>query len=272
MVVATPIGNPDDISARALRTLAEADRVVCEDTRRTGMLLARHGIRRPMLSYFEHNELRRTPEIIDRLRSGEKIALVSDAGTPCISDPGYRLVRAAHEAGIAIRAVPGASAAIAGLSISGLPTDRFAFEGFLPEREGARVAALKELSDEERTIVFYEAGRRLAGTLEALATVFGREREACVAREITKTWEETVRGNLSELAARFASGAQGEITIMVRGAEHNRRERKSPFPITMELLLEEGVSVRQASAIISRLTGRSRREIYQQAVKSRKPE
>ncbi len=158
-VVATPIGNPDDISARAIRTLGEVSLIACEDTRRTGQLLARHQIGTPTISHFEHNEERRVPELVERLKAGEKIALVTDAGTPAISDPGFRLVRAALEANVRVIAVPGASAAVAAISIAGIPTDRFTFEGFVPTRDAARRKALDELRREPRTMVFYEASR-----------------------------------------------------------------------------------------------------------------
>ena len=269
-VVATPIGNPEDLSPRAIRILAEADRVACEDTRRTGAMLAAHQIRRPMLSYFEHNEAQRTPEIVEHLRAGEKIALVTDAGTPTISDPGYRLVRAALDAGIIVRAVPGPSAAIAALSIAGIATNRFAFEGFMPPRDAARRKHLESLAGEPRTLVFYEAGRRLGETLAAMAAAFGELRQAAIVREITKTYEETIRGTLGDLARRFAkTPALGEITIVVAGADQSARIGGSA--ITIEMLQSEGVSLKQASAIIARLTGRSRREIYQDAIKSRSP-
>ncbi|MHB8384566.1 MAG: 16S rRNA (cytidine(1402)-2'-O)-methyltransferase [Candidatus Binataceae bacterium] len=267
-VVAMPIGNPEDLSPRALRVLAEADRVACEDTRRTGAMLSAHQIRRPMLSYFEHNEAQRTPEIVEHLRDGEKIALVTDAGTPAISDPGYRLVRAALQAGIPVRAVPGPSAVIAALSIAGIATNRFAFEGFLPAREAARRKHLEALARESRTLVFYEAGRRLGETLAAIAAAFGDSREAAVVREITKTYEETIHGSAGDLARRFAqTPALGEITLVVAGAAEGAENDRSA--VTIEMLQAEGVSLKQASAIIAKLTGQSRREIYQQAIKSR---
>lgn len=270
-VVATPIGNPEDLSPRARRALAEADRVACEDTRRTGSLLAAHQIRRPMLSYFEHNEAQRAPEIVAHLRDGEKIALVTDAGTPAISDPGFRLVRAALDAGIAVRAVPGPSAAIAALSIAGIATNRFAFEGFLPPRDAARRKHLESLAREPRTLVFYEAGRRLGDTLAAMAAALGEHREAAVVREITKTYEETIRGDLGDLARRFAeTPALGEITVVVAGAGEGADARNDSSAVTIAMLQAEGVSLKQASAIIAKLTGQSRREIYQQAIKNRK--
>ncbi len=267
-VVATPIGNPADLSPRATQVLATADCVVCEDTRRTGAMLAAHQIRRPMISYFEHNEARRIPEIVRRLRAGETLAVVTDAGTPAISDPGYRLVRAALDAGVRVAAVPGPSAAIAALSIAGIPTDRFVFEGFLPPRDAARRRRLESLAREERTLVFYEAGRRLGETIAAMAAAFGELRDAAVIREISKTYEDTIRGALGELARRFAeSAALGEITIVVAGASEAQGADRSP--VTLEMLLAEGVSLKQASAIIAKLTGRGRREIYQNAIRNR---
>jgi 16S rRNA (cytidine1402-2'-O)-methyltransferase len=270
-VVATPIGNPDDLGARARRVLADADRIACEDTRRTGQLLAAHGIKTPMLSFFEHNEERRTPDLIERLRRGERIALVSDAGTPGISDPGYRLVRGALDAGIRVSAIPGPSAVIAALSIAGLPTNRFAFEGFVPDRAGARQRLLESLVHERRTIVFFETARRLEPTLDEMAATLGADRPAAVVREITKTYEETVRGTLGELALRFhAAPALGEITIVVGGATAHPARTETPLAREiMELLLSEGLSVRQASSLVEKLSGQPHREIYQMALRVR---
>src|ERR1700689_5539446 len=218
-VVATPIGNPDDISAPAVPVPADVGLIACEDTRRTGQLLARHQIGTPTISHFEHNEERGVPERVARLKAGEKIALVTDAGTPAISDPGFRLVRAALEAKVRVIAVPGASAVIAALSIAGIPTDRFTFEGFVPSRDAARSKLLDELRREPRTMVFYEAARRVADTLAAMATAFGQSRDAAVVCEITKTYERTIRGTLAELERHFrATPALGEIVIVVAGA------------------------------------------------------
>ncbi|MDO8433614.1 MAG: 16S rRNA (cytidine(1402)-2'-O)-methyltransferase [Candidatus Binatus sp.] len=269
-VVATPIGNADDISARAIRVLSEVDAIACEDTRRTGLLLAHHAIRVPMISYYEHNEERRTPELIERMAADQKIALVTDAGTPAISDPGFRLVRAALDAGIKVIAVPGACAAVAALSIAGLATNRFTFEGFLPQRGGARRKLLEALRREHRTMVFYEAARRLADTLAEMAEAFGGSRKAAVVREITKTYEETIRGTLDELAKRFREQpALGEVTIVVEGAPENSTDSTiEGTPVTVEILREAGLSLKQASAVLSRLSGRPRREIYQDAIKS----
>jgi 16S rRNA (cytidine1402-2'-O)-methyltransferase len=276
-VVATPIGNPDDISVRAIRILKDADLIACEDTRRTGQILASHQIATPTISYFEHNEERRVPEIIERLSAGAQIALVTDAGTPCISDPGFRLVRAALEAGIRVVAVPGASAAIAALSVAGLPTDRFTFEGFLPARDGARRRALDALRSEPRTMVFYEAARRLADTMAAMTTAFGDSRSAAVVREISKTYEETVRGTLVDLERRFhEKPALGEITIVVAGAASTTASASDgaaavtlEVPTVIEALREAGLSLKQASAVVAKLSGRGRREVYQDVLKSR---
>src|SRR5579885_3517339 len=262
-VVATPIGNPDDISARALKVLADADLIACEDTRRTGQMLAARGLRKHLVSHYEHNEERRVPELIARLKDGATVALVTDAGTPAISDPGYRLVRAAHEAGVTVQSVPGPSAAIAAL-----PTDRFVFEGFLPTREGQLHKRLEALAREPRTIVFYEAARRLADTLGAMAAAFGEDREAAVVREATKVHEETVRGTLGQLADRFRnSEVLGEITIVVGGAKEEGPASGSAA--TVDSLMKEGLSLKQASSIVAKLTGRSRREVYQEALARR---
>jgi 16S rRNA (cytidine1402-2'-O)-methyltransferase len=274
-----PIGNPADLSPRAIATLAEVDLIACEDTRRIAPLLAAHAIRTPTLSYFEHNENRRTPELIERIRRGERVALVTDAGTPAISDPGFRLVRAAHEAGIAVGAIPGPSAVVAALSVAGLPTDRFTFEGFLPARPAARRKTLDALRHERRTMVFFEAARRLGPILAEMGEVFGGDREAAVAREIGKTYEEVVRASLRELAMRFSvNPARGEVTMVVAGAVEidaaDRTEEQgvsaSMSELTVEALCKAGLSLKQASAVIARLSGRGRREIYQAAIVARR--
>jgi len=271
-VVATPIGNPDDISARAIRTLAEVSLIACEDTRRTGQMLARHQIGTPTVSHFEHNEERRVPELVARLKAGEKIAIVTDAGTPAISDPGFRLVRAALDANVQVIAVPGASAVIAALSIAGIPTDRFTFEGFVPSRDSARRKALQDLRGESRTMVFYEASRRVADTLGAMATAFGESRDAAVVCEITKTYERTIRGTLGELERKFrATPALGEIVIVVAGAPQQPDAENVAIDAheALEILREAGLGLKQASAVVARLTGKGRREVYQDALKAR---
>jgi 16S rRNA (cytidine1402-2'-O)-methyltransferase len=272
-VVATPIGNLEDVSARALRVLGEVAIIACEDTRHSARLLSAYSIRTPTISYFEHNEERRTPELIERLQRGESVALVTDAGTPAISDPGYRLVRAALAEGIRVAALPGPSAAVAAISISGLPTDRFTFEGFLPQKASARRNALEALKRESRTMVLFEAARRLTATLGDMESVFGREREAVVVREITKTFEESVRGTVSELRTHFtAVEPRGEIVIVVAGASApSTTGVSSPeaHTLTVEELCDAGLSLKDASIVIARLTGTSRREVYQQALARR---
>lgn len=278
-MVATPIGNAEDVTPRAIRVLSEADLVASEDTRRTGRLLAAHGIRTPTVSYFEYNEERRTPELVARMLAGETVALVTDAGTPAISDPGYRLVRAALDAGLRVVAVPGASAVIAALSVAGLPTDRFVFEGFLPARGAARRHALERLRGERRTIVFYEAARRLAETLAELAAAFGGERSAVVLREITKVHEETRRGTLGELVAHFKPvEVLGEVTIVVAGKDAQDRlisdddsgNAANGFDEAgaLAILRGAGLSLKDASEVIAKLTGARRRDIYQRALRT----
>jgi 16S rRNA (cytidine1402-2'-O)-methyltransferase len=220
-VVATPIGNLGDLSSRARETLEKCSLIAAEDTRHTGTLLKAFGINTPLMSLHDHNEAQRAPELVLRLRGGASIALVSDAGTPAISDPGFDLVRAAAAEGIEVVAVPGACAAVAALSIAALPTDRFCFEGFLPARGSARRTRLQMLAGEPRTLVFYESPHRVVETLEDCAAVFGGARPATVAREITKLHETTYRGSLAELAALSAGDAdfaRGEIVLVVGGA------------------------------------------------------
>jgi 16S rRNA (cytidine1402-2'-O)-methyltransferase len=219
-VVATPIGNLGDLSARARHTLETCALIAAEDTRHTGALLKHFGVATPMVSLHDHNEAQRTPDLIARLCGGASIALVSDAGTPAISDPGFELVRAAAAAGVEIVAIPGPCAAVAALSIGALPTDRFCFEGFLPARGSARRARLQALANEPRTLVFYESPHRVADTLADCAAAFGGGRAATLAREITKLHETTYRGSLAELATRATRGdfARGEIVLIIGGA------------------------------------------------------
>src|ERR1700691_3656643 len=220
-VVATPIGNLGDLSARARAVLTDVALVAAEDTRHTGVLLKHFGIQTPQLSLHDHNEQYRAPEVIEKLRRGLSVALVSDAGTPAISDPGFELVRAVAAAGFEIIAIPGPCAAIAALSIGALPTDRFCFDGFLPARGAARRKRLRELAGEVRTLVFYESPHRIAAMLEDCAGCFGAQRGAAVAREITKLHEAVYRGTLAELSARAAQDpdfSRGEIVLIVAGS------------------------------------------------------
>ena len=215
-LVATPIGNLGDVSSRALETLRTVGFVACEDTRHTRGLLTHYAIGTPTISYHDHNARTRAPQLLDRLEAGESVALVSDAGTPAISDPGYRLISGAAERGIRVVPVPGPSAVVAALSASGLATDAFLFAGFLPPKQGARRARLADLAGERATLVFYEAPHRISETLADMLDAFG-DREAVVARELTKLHEELARGRLSELAARFAGEVKGEVTVVVEG-------------------------------------------------------
>ncbi|MBI2466716.1 MAG: 16S rRNA (cytidine(1402)-2'-O)-methyltransferase [Candidatus Rokubacteria bacterium] len=214
-VVATPIGNLEDITLRALRVLREADLIAAEDTRRTRILLAHYGIATPVTSYFEHNKLRRGPELVERLTRGQRVALVTDAGTPGISDPGFHLVRLARAAGVPVVPVPGPAAVVAALSAAGVPGDRFVFEGFLPAKPGRRLARLRELQALGRPVVLYESPHRLAATLGAIDQVFGAV-EVVLARELTKQFEELRRGTPAELrAAVVAAGVRGEVTLVI---------------------------------------------------------
>jgi 16S rRNA (cytidine1402-2'-O)-methyltransferase len=217
-VVATPIGNLEDVSERALRVLREVDRIAAEDTRRTAKLLAHYGIDKPLTSYHDAAERRKAPELVEELRTGKSLALVSDAGTPLISDPGYRLVRGALDAGIAVVPIPGATAATALLSVCGFATDRFVFEGFLPQRQGRRRRRLEALRTEPRTIVFYESPHHIERTLAEMEAILG-DRAIVVGRELTKLFEEIVRGTISSVRAMLASRApRGEYTLAVAGA------------------------------------------------------
>jgi 16S rRNA (cytidine1402-2'-O)-methyltransferase len=209
------------MTARAVEALALADTIACEDTRRTGMLLEHFGVSNRLASYYEHNKLRRTPELLEMLRQGKRIALVTDAGTPGISDPGFYLIRAAVEAGYRVVPVPGASALLAALVVSGLPSDRFAFEGFLPKRDGRRRRRLAGLAQEERTMVFCESARRVQRLLDEMLELWG-ERRAVVCRELTKKYEEIMRGTLGELAAAIAGRElKGETVVVVAGHERS---------------------------------------------------
>lgn len=217
-VVPTPVGNLEDITLRALRILREADLILAEDTRTSGILLKHYDIHNQLLSHHKFNEHGTSAAIVERLKAGQTIALISDAGTPGISDPGFFLVREAVNAGIEVQCLPGATAFVPALVASGLPDDRFCFEGFLPQKKG-RQTRLQSLCQEQRTMVFYESPYRLVKTLQQFAEVFGSERRACVAREISKVHEECVRGTLSELIAHFTEHTpRGEIVIVVSGA------------------------------------------------------
>lgn len=264
-LVATPIGNAADITLRALETIARADVVACEDSRVTAKLLARHGIRAKLTPYHDHNAEAARPRLLAKLAAGGSVALVSDAGTPLISDPGYKLVRAALAQGLPVTAVPGASAVLSGLILSGLPTDRFFFAGFLPPRQTARRKAIAALAQVPATLVFFESMPRLAATLADLAAVLGG-REAAVARELTKMFEEVRRGALAELAAGYAKSGppKGEAVIVVgppAAAEADAAGLDEKLARALAAM-----SVRDAAAAVARETGLPRREVYARAL------
>ena len=266
-VVATPIGNASDISLRALAVLRGADAIIAEDTRVTAKLLALHGISRPLLTYNDHNAARERPKLLERLGTGAALALVSDAGTPLISDPDHKLVREARAANIAVYAVPGASALLASLSIAGLPTDRFFFAGFLPAKSGERRKALEELNAIPATLVFFESPQRLKDTLAEIAEIFGA-REAAVARELTKLHEELCRGTLHELAAHYAAAPtpKGEITLVVAPPADAAPADQARADTLLMLALPH-MPVKAAAELIAKATGHARRDIYARALK-----
>jgi 16S rRNA (cytidine1402-2'-O)-methyltransferase len=273
-VVATPIGNLGDLSPRAREILQTCSLIAAEDTRHTGILLKHFGIQTPQLSLHDHNEQRRAGEIIRRLRDGASVALVSDAGTPAISDPGFELARAVAAAGFEIIAVPGPCAAIAALSIAGLPTDRFCFEGFLPARGAARRKRLQSLKQEARTLVLYEAPHRVRDMLEDCAVVFGAERSAVVVREITKLHETTYRGSLQELLTRADTDAdvgRGEIVLLVAGAapapdeEGGADGHGGALDRVLQPLLAE-LPLKQAARLAAQITEIRDNEAYKRAL------
>jgi len=263
-IVATPIGNLADVSERALLVLKQVALIAVEDTRHSARLLQAYGIATPMLAVHEFNERQRTESLLDRVSAGEKIALISDAGTPLISDPGYQLVRRAHQRGLHVVPVPGASAVIAALSTAGLPSDRFAFEGFLPSKRSARLASLQKLRREPRTLIFYEAPHRILECLQDMIECFGRDREVTLARELTKT-HETIRngdlGSLLEYVAGDANQQKGEIVLVVGGYEPEGLELDETVLRMLGILLEE-LPLKQAAALLARITGLAKSEIY----------
>ena len=260
-LVATPIGNLEDITLRALRVLREADLIACEDTRQTGKLLAHFGIDKPMVSYHEHNEAARAAELIVKLEGGSNIALVSDAGTPLVSDPGYRLVRAAIGSGIVVVPIPGASAVLSALSGAGLPTDAFRFCGFLPAKQGQRKKALEALRGEDCTLVFYEAPHRILDTLSEVSAVYG-DRPVVVARELTKLHEEFLRGTGEEVRAQLAArpSVKGEITLLI--GKGTAVVSDMPVDEAVRELEDKGVPRMDAIKQIARERGLSKREVY----------
>ena len=261
-VVSTPIGNLEDITYRAVRILKEADWIACEDTRTTRHLLNHYGIATRTISYHEHNEQERTQDLVNRLLEGEKGALVSDAGTPLLSDPGYRMVRAAVQAGIRIEALPGPSALLAGLVVSGLPTDQFHFAGFLPPKSGQRTRLLESLRDEPATLIFYEAPHRILESLDDIHAALG-DRDVSVGRELTKMHEETLRGTAQEIHATLAArdSIKGEFVILIAKAMEPAHDDR-PADEAVEALIQAGASRMDAMKTVARQRGLSKRDVY----------
>ncbi|HSW12177.1 MAG TPA: 16S rRNA (cytidine(1402)-2'-O)-methyltransferase [Solimonas sp.] len=267
-VVATPIGNLGDLSPRALAVLGAVDGICAEDTRTSGALLGHFGVKKPLTALHDHNEEQAAAGLVAKLRAGQSLALVSDAGTPLISDPGFRLVRAVREAGLPVLALPGPCAAIAALSISGLPSDRFLFIGFLPAKQGPRRAALQELARETATLVIYESSHRIADCIDDLAVVLGEQRRVCVARELTKLFEESqvaaagaLRGWLRETAHR----EKGEFVLVVEGAPKQDTASSADAERILRVLTRE-LGASQAARLTAEITGMKKRDLYELAV------
>ena len=263
-MVATPIGNLGDISARALEVLAEVDLVAAEDTRKSRVLLSRHGLSTPLTALHEHNEERQSPMLLERLLGGASIALVSDAGTPLISDPGYRLIGMAAEAGIDVVPIPGPSAVTAALSVSGLPTDRFVFEGFLPARAEARRKRLRQLAGERRTLVLFESSHRIEACLADIVQTFGADRRLTLCRELTKQFETILRGTAAEIHDRVREDPdqrKGEFVLVVEGSGDDATAGMADA-LTLAQALKESVGTSQAARIAARIHGVPRRDLY----------
>jgi 16S rRNA (cytidine1402-2'-O)-methyltransferase len=267
-LVATPIGNLGDITLRALDVLRAADLVACEDTRITGKLMSLLGLSRPLFAYHEHNAERAGAELLARMKAGAVVALVSDAGTPLISDPGWPLVHGCIDAGVTVTAVPGPSAAVTALQLSGLPADRFLFAGFLPAKGAARRAVLKELEPTPATLVFYESPNRLPDSLADMVAVLG-DRDAAVARELTKLHEEVARGPLFELSNRFAEQGppRGEVVVVVGPPGKGPAVSPEELDLRLQAAVAGGSSVKDAAALVAAETGHPRREVYARALK-----
>lgn len=269
-VVATPVGNVCDIGLRALYVLSLVDAIACEDTRNTAQLLSRYGLHRPLIAAHMHNEMEAGAQITERLRAGQRIALVSDAGTPGISDPGARIVDAVRGAGVRVVPLPGACAAVTALSVSGLVDDRFHFVGFLPAKAGQRDTALAALADMNATLVFYEAPHRIGETVAALGSVLGGKRTVVLARELTKLFEETHRCTLDEAPAWLAADShreKGEFVILVEGAPPQGQDDVEVDRV-LRILLEE-CPVKQAAALAAQITGRKKNALYERALQLR---
>jgi 16S rRNA (cytidine1402-2'-O)-methyltransferase len=261
-IVPTPIGNLEDMTFRAVRVLKEVDLIAAEDTRHSRVLLNHYGIRTSVTSYHEHNERSKARELVERLRQGTSVALLSDAGTPMISDPGYRLMVEAIGAGVPVIPLPGPSALTAALTAAGLPTDRFAFEGFLPAKKSERRSALEALRNDMRTLIFYETPHRLKETLADMAEVFGN-RDLAIGREISKVHEEFLRGAMRELIAKLEQqNVRGEITLIVQGASGGTLVQEEQLISEVRQLAQDGMRVKEISELLSARHGISRREVY----------
>jgi 16S rRNA (cytidine1402-2'-O)-methyltransferase len=268
-VVATPIGNLEDISLRAQRILTEVDVILAEDTRHSKVLLEHLGISTPMQSYHDHNEAQSVDKVINMLGAGKQLALISDAGTPLISDPGYRLVSSLVKQGISVISIPGPSAITASLSISGLATDRFCFEGFLSEKPIARRKQLQALKNETRTLVFFESPHRINALIDDAVAILGHERDATITREITKKFESLYHGSLGDLQAlskHDGNFRKGEIVLIIQGDKGVQNEQIMHLEGLLNILLKHDVSVKQASKVAAEITGLGKNEIYQMAV------
>lgn len=274
-IVATPIGNLEDLSPRAREILEQADLVAAEDTRHTGRLLSHFGIKTRQMALHDYNEADIVPQLIERLRRGGSIALVSDAGTPLISDPGFRLLRAAHEHAITISPVPGPSAVTTALSVAGLPTDRFCFEGFLPTKPLARRDRMRQLQGETRTLVLFESVHRIKACIADICEIFGESRNAFVGRELSKLHEQCVRRTVGELRQMLEDGSipeKGEFVVLLEGAAHAESDQVKVDIIQLLVELSAAVSAKQAVAIASRLTGRRKNELYRLMLDATQPD
>jgi len=268
-IVATPIGNLDDITYRAVQVLKEVDAIAAEDTRHSKKLMQHLGVTTPLVALHEHNENALSEKIIKRLEQGESLALISDAGTPLISDPGFPLVNQAHKAGLKIIPVPGASSVLAALSVSGLPTDRFVFEGFLPSKKTARQNRLRELEKETRTLILFETPHRIAVALADLAEVLGEDREIFIARELTKTHEEVKRSSVGQLLEAASSGAlqeRGEFVLVLAGNGNKQSAIDDQALKIFDLLLEE-LPLKTSASLASKITGLKRKDFYNEGLK-----
>ena len=268
-IIATPIGNRADMGERAISVLKQVDLIAAEDTRHSKNLLQHYSITTPMQAYHDHNEEQATAKLLQRLLAGEHIALISDAGTPLLSDPGYRLVKAAHEASIKVSPVPGACAAIAALSASGLATDRFMFAGFPPHKQVARQNFYRELEHQAATLIFYESSHRILASVKDMMHIYGEARQIVLAREITKLFETVYSCRLGELAEWLESDSnqqKGEFVLVLDGNEKQMNENEADLQRILKVLLEEGLPVKQVSKIASQITGIKKNQVYKQAL------